>query len=165
MGGFEYFYCRGYSFLVPIKSHLCVILKKAIVYDFPKNCYHQIVWKWINWRWMARFRTLDQTSHSHIRFGKRHIIHVHWTGNGPEWHRCFVGINFLCGNNHIAGPKSPKYIFTERLATSLTYSSFDSKLGVFTTYNSEKIGISAVAVTWVSLLGARCINLIVRHTS
>ena len=26
-----------YSFLVPIKSHLCMILKKAIVYDFSKK--------------------------------------------------------------------------------------------------------------------------------
>ena len=61
---------------------------------FPKNCYHWIVWKWINWRWMARFRILDQTSHSHVQFRKRHVIHVHWTGNGPEWRRCFIGINF-----------------------------------------------------------------------
>ena len=28
---------RGYLFLVPIKSHLCMILKKAIVYDFSKK--------------------------------------------------------------------------------------------------------------------------------
>ena len=159
---------------------------------FPKNCYHQIVWKWINCRWMARFRILDQTWHSHGQFRIRHVIHVHWTENGPEWRRCFVGINFLRGNNgrdpfnqnsdrsnrekrttskggpvfsklfrldrtnplsfgpkfpeilvewiapnHIAGPKSPKYIFTERLAISLTYSSFGFKLGIFATYNSE----------------------------
>ena len=31
------------------------------------------------------------------------------------------GINFLRGNNYIAGPKSPKYIFTERLAISLLF--------------------------------------------
>ena len=88
---------------------------------FPKKCYHQIVWKWINWRWMARLRILDQTSRSHVQFRKRRVIHVHWTWNGPEWRRCFVGINFLRGNNHVAGPKSPKYIFAERLAISLTY--------------------------------------------
>ena len=72
----------------------------------------------------------SQATHSH-EFRERHVIHVYWTGNGPEWHRCFVGINFLRGNNHIAWPKSPKYIFTERLAISLTYSSFGFKLGVF----------------------------------
>ena len=99
---------------------------------FPKNCFHYIVWKWINWRWMARFRiSLDQTSHSHVQFRKRHVIHVHWTGNGPERPRFFIGINFLRGNNHRVGPKSPKYIFTERLAISLLflaakYKKFDS---------------------------------------
>ena len=50
---------------------------------------------------------------------------------------CFVGINVLPENNHIARPKSPKYMFTERLAISLAYSSFGFKLGVFPTYNSE----------------------------
>ena len=37
MGGFEYFQIRGYLFLVRIESHLCMILKKAIVYDFSKK--------------------------------------------------------------------------------------------------------------------------------
>ena len=32
---------------------------------------------------------------------------------------CFVGINLLPENNHIARPKSPKYMFTARLAISL----------------------------------------------
>ena len=53
---------------------------------------------------------------------------------------CFVGINFLRGNNHIAGPKSPKYIFTERLAISLTYSSFGfKKLGFFLLIISNRL--------------------------
>ena len=85
---------------------------------------------------MERFSIFDQTSHSHVQFRKRHVIHVHWAGNGPEWRRCFVGINFLRGNNHIARPKSSKYMFTERLAISLTYSSFGFTLRVFPTYNS-----------------------------
>ena len=34
--------------------------------------------------------------------------------------------------------KSPKYLFTERFAISLAYSSFGFKLGVFPTYNSNK---------------------------
>ena len=58
----------------------------------------------------------------------------------------FVGINFLRGNNDIAGPKSPKHIFAKRLAISLTYSSFGLTRG-FPTYNSEQVGISAVADT------------------
>ena len=37
MGGFEYFQSRGCLFLVFIKSHLCMISKKAIVYDFFKK--------------------------------------------------------------------------------------------------------------------------------
>ena len=37
MGAFEYFQSRGYSFLEPIKSNLCMIFKKAIVYDFSKK--------------------------------------------------------------------------------------------------------------------------------
>ena len=60
---------------------------------------------------------------------------------------CFEGINLLPENNHIARPKSPKYMFTERLAISLAYSSFGFKLGVFSTYNSEYISISAVTDT------------------
>ena len=34
--------------------------------------------------------------------------------------------------------KGPKYMFTERFAISLAYSSFGFKLGVFPTYNSNK---------------------------
>ena len=41
-------------------------------------------------------------------------------------------------------PKSPKNIFTERLAISLTYSSFGFKLGVFPTYNSEQIALASL---------------------
>ena len=122
-----------------IKAICAWFKKKAIVYDFFKKLLWiiKIVWKWIHWLWMARFRILDQTSHSHVQFRKRRVIHVHWTGNGPEWGRCFVGINFLRGKNHIVRPKSPKYMFTERLSISLAYSSFGFKLGVFPTYNSE----------------------------
>ena len=36
---------------------------------------------------MSRFRILHQTSHFRVQFRKRHVIHVHWTGNGPEWRR------------------------------------------------------------------------------
>ena len=54
-----------------------------------------------------------------------------------EWTQVFCRNNFLRGNNHIAGPKSPKYMFTERIAISLTYSSFGFKLGVSPTHNSE----------------------------
>ena len=136
-----------------------MIKKSHRLWFFQKTVIIKIVWKWINWRWMARSRILDQASHSHVQFRKIYFIHVHWTENGPEWRRCFLGINVLRGNrNHIARPKSPKYMFTERLAISLAYSSFDFKLGAFPTYNSEWIGISAVAVTWFRLLGASCIN-------
>ena len=55
-------------------------------------------------------------------------------GMDPNDAGFFVGINFLRGNNHIAGPKS---ILNERLAISLTYSSFGFKLWVFPTYNPE----------------------------
>ena len=103
---------------------------------FQKTVIIKRVWKWINWRWMARFRILDQTSHFHVQFRKRHAIHVHWAGNQPKRRWCFVGINFLRGNNHIARPKSPKYMFTERLAISLPYSSFGFKLDVFPIYYS-----------------------------
>ena len=37
----------------------------------------------------------------------------------------------------MAREKSQKYMFTERLAISLAYSSFGFKLGVFPTHNSE----------------------------
>ena len=147
MGGFEYFQSRGYSFLEPIKSHLCMILKKAIVYDFSKKLLS------LNSLKMNKLTMIGEIQHfrPHVTFQcsvqkkTRHSCSLNW-----EWTRMtpvFVGINFLRGNNHTAGPKSPRYIFTERLAVSLTYSSFGFKLGVFLTYNSEQIGISAVAVT------------------
>ena len=37
----------------------------------------------------------------------------------------------------MAREKSQKYMFTERLAISLAYSSFGFKLGAFPIYNSE----------------------------
>ena len=124
-----------------------MISNKATVCDFffHKTVIIKTVWKWINWQWMARFRILDQTSHSHVQFRKRHVIHVHWTGNGPEWRRCFVGINFLRGNNHIARPKSSKYMFTKRLAISLAYSSFGFKLGFFPCVTKTN---SALNLSW-----------------
>ena len=42
-------------------------------------------------------------------------------------------LDFPRGNNHIARPKSHKYMFTERLAISLACSSFGIKLGKFHT--------------------------------
>ena len=96
---------------MPIKSHLRMILRKAIVYDFFKKLLWiiKIVWKWINWRWMSRFRILDQTSHFRVQFRKRHVIHVHcmnweWTrmtqvfcrNKLPSWKQSYH--HWLCGN-------------------------------------------------------------------
>ena len=71
------------KYLIHVK-HAYVLKKSHRLWFFHKTVIIKIVWKRINWRWMARFRILDQTSHSHVQFRKRHVIHVHWTGNGPD---------------------------------------------------------------------------------
>ena len=71
---------------------------------------------------MARFRILDQTSHSHVQFRKRRVIHVHWTGNGPESRRCVVGINFLCGNCEVLVVEYLESCFLDRSILSFKFS-------------------------------------------
>ena len=129
MGGFEYFQSRGYSFLVSIKSHLCMILKKAIVYDFSKKLLSlnslemnklTMNGKIQNFRPDVTFpRSLQKkTRHScSLNWQQTRMTHVFCRNKLPSWKQ--------------SGPKSPKYIFTERPAISLTYSSFGFKLGFF----------------------------------
>ena len=54
-----------------------MILKKAIVYDFSKKLLSVNSLEMNKLTMNDETRILDQTSHSHVQFRKRHVIHVH----------------------------------------------------------------------------------------
>ena len=49
-----------------------IFKKRHRLWFFQKTVMNiKIVWKWIKWRWMARFRIFVQTWHFHVQFRKK----------------------------------------------------------------------------------------------